>query len=550
MTPGLGRASWRDLALVVVLALTAHVLFSSLGFNPTDDGFVLAMSRRLLDGQVPHRDFISIRPVGSALLHAPLVLLGGEAVYWLGRLVAWFEFAATAWIWVVLLGRLMGRAWTWGERAVLTCIALILSAHTFPIMPWYTVDGLMLASLGLLLAGSSRTPVSATGCLLLGASALCKQNFLALLPLGLLFFRPARSLPCVLAAAAPILIYAACLVAMGASRDAVEQLGATTNVLGTSVWPWVGNPFLWCGAVAGVVILWMTAAEARAGQTVAPRLQTLGILAAAGLVLCAAATMLWHQQPYLRGGAFLIFGAALGVTAARWRRDGARDGRTRAGALVLFVAWASSVSLGYGSPALLAGALAVYFIASVCGPEWGGAGARTARFVAPGLAGLACLLALVWVVSRNRNIYHERPARELGFRLDGVLPGGKFIRTNRLTHAMMVDLRRAIERTEGRPFAIIPSFPGYWVKAAQRNPLSIDFADTYELSTPPLFERVVAELESLPPRGFIIMDKVDFRWIALGARPINDDDPFYTLVPYVRRHFRKVGETEWFELYQ
>lgn len=66
-----------DLILLGVLASVAHLLFSPLGFNPTDDGFVLAMSRRLLEGEVPHRDFISIRPVASAVFHKPLVALGG-----------------------------------------------------------------------------------------------------------------------------------------------------------------------------------------------------------------------------------------------------------------------------------------------------------------------------------------------------------------------------------------------------------------------------------------------------------------------------------------
>jgi hypothetical protein len=40
-----------------------------LGFNPTDEGFVLAGSYRILHGQVPHLDFISPRPAGSLVIH-------------------------------------------------------------------------------------------------------------------------------------------------------------------------------------------------------------------------------------------------------------------------------------------------------------------------------------------------------------------------------------------------------------------------------------------------------------------------------------------------
>src|SRR5206468_857052 len=60
-------------AFLTLVPLAAHALLSPLGFNPTDDGFVLAYSRRILLGQVPHRDFIMIRPALSPLLHAPLV---------------------------------------------------------------------------------------------------------------------------------------------------------------------------------------------------------------------------------------------------------------------------------------------------------------------------------------------------------------------------------------------------------------------------------------------------------------------------------------------
>src|SRR5918912_610006 len=74
---------------VAGVSLVAHLLFSSLGFNPTDDGFILAYSRRLLDGQVPHRDFISIRPVGSSYLHLIEVVIGGDYTLWISRLFVW-----------------------------------------------------------------------------------------------------------------------------------------------------------------------------------------------------------------------------------------------------------------------------------------------------------------------------------------------------------------------------------------------------------------------------------------------------------------------------
>src|SRR2546423_7312479 len=78
-------------SFLILIPLLAHWLFSWMGFTPTDDGFTLAYSRRLLAGQVPDRDFIIIRPFLSPLIHVPFVFFGGAYTFWLSRLFVWFE---------------------------------------------------------------------------------------------------------------------------------------------------------------------------------------------------------------------------------------------------------------------------------------------------------------------------------------------------------------------------------------------------------------------------------------------------------------------------
>ena len=56
------------LFFVTLVTALCHYLFSWIGFNPTDDGFVLSAARRILDGEIPHKDFVSIRPAGIGLL--------------------------------------------------------------------------------------------------------------------------------------------------------------------------------------------------------------------------------------------------------------------------------------------------------------------------------------------------------------------------------------------------------------------------------------------------------------------------------------------------
>ena len=64
-----------DILFILIVAAICHFLFSPYGFNPTDEGFVLSATNRVLHGQIPHVDFSSVRPLGYAYLHIPELLI-------------------------------------------------------------------------------------------------------------------------------------------------------------------------------------------------------------------------------------------------------------------------------------------------------------------------------------------------------------------------------------------------------------------------------------------------------------------------------------------
>lgn len=97
-----------SVAFLLIVPTLAHLLFSWRGFAPVDDGFTLAYSRRILEGQVPHRDFVIIRPFVSPLLHTPFVLFGGDYTYWISRFFVWFQFACISWAWVCVMAKGIG----------------------------------------------------------------------------------------------------------------------------------------------------------------------------------------------------------------------------------------------------------------------------------------------------------------------------------------------------------------------------------------------------------------------------------------------------------
>lgn len=548
--PALGERIWSIAFALILLPLIAHLAFSSLGFNPMDDGFILASSRRLLDGQVPHRDFISIRPVGSPLLHLPEVMVGGDATFWLGRLAVWFEFALIAWIWTRLFRASSGRGSSTVEAFAATCVAFVLTSHNFPLMPWHTVDGLALVSIGTLLAVASPRTSKVAGYALLGAAALCKQNFLPVAPLAVLILGDHRRWYAWAATLAAPVLYAVALFALQATPAAWEQLSAQTDLPLVGVLPYVSNRFLYGGLVLGAGATALALGGRGRRQRQSTRWPALGLALVFGTLLGVGLTMNRDDYFYLDYASFLLFGTALGALASRVWLRGWSSRSARLASLALLTAWIASLSLGYRTPALAAGPLAAFLLAGATEPLRSPEQSRGSGRLALTTAALAIALLSVWAVARRQHVYHDRPAHELTRRLDGVLPGGRFLRTNANTWAVMADLRRAVELTRGRPYAIVADFAGYWVRAPQRNPLPIDWPQTLELCQPPLLQRVTRALEARRGHGVVIVQKVYAADLAQGFVPIGKGNSYYYVIDYVRSMFQKSGETTWFEIYE
>ncbi len=542
--------SWLAVLTLLVLPLAAHLTFSTLGFNPTDDGFVLAASRRLLDGEVPHRDFISIRPAGSPLLHAPEVLFGGAATFWIARGLVWLEIAWIAWAWTQLARSLPGRRASTLAAFSGAAIAFVLTSHTFPVMPWHTTDGLALVSAGLLLARSSLPPTRLAGYALLGASALCKQNFVVAVPLAMAILGDWRRWSCWAAALAPLLLYGGFLLTMRAGAPALAQMGSQSDFVTSGVLPFVSNLWFVVGLGTGLLALGLGLTGLRGRPLRARAAWMSGAVVVAVGMLGAGLTVDRGRGLYSDGGSFLLFGMALGALASCAATLGARDPCTRLGALAVSIAWAASVSVGYRTPALASAPLAIFLIASASAPFRRAEPSRRATFPAVTFALVALALVSVWFVARLRFVYRDRPAWELTRRLDDVLPGGRFLRTNENTFELMADLERAIQLTRGRPFAIVADFAAYWVKAPRRNPLPIDWPQTTELNRPELMDRVTRALEARRGAECVIVQRTYTANVPGGFRPLRPGNPYYYVVDFVRGRFRRTGETTYFDIYE
>lgn len=538
----------RALFFLIGIPLVLQFLYAWMGFNPTDDGFILAYSRRVLNGQIPHLDFISIRPAGSAYLH--LTELGaGDYTIWFSRLVVWFQLTCIVWTWMQIFARRLQLRLTVLDEFVFVTIGLALSAHSFPLMVWHTIDALFLSSLGALLATIAPTRAKWVGYFLIGAAYLCKQNFLLVAPAALFLLGDARNWRAWLALAVPGLVYVGYLGISGALPAAINQLGAQTELQKYGIDRFVYYIELRVPLLLGALAMLLAFGVFGSGALK----QTLRAQWVLGALL--AVYPIYRALVALPGGNFTeapvfeLFGATLGaVLFFLLPRVGHWDS-FRFGLLALLIVWASAISIGYNTPALGAGILAIVLVAYIYRSSNRLPYAAWQRWL-PLSAGLVlvCVGIFQFNTTRQTLIYREQPAQQLTAPLDGILIGGRGIKTNSNTAAFLQDLNTAISQTNGTRYAIVPDLAAYWVQAPHPNPLPIDWTLFIELNNPLLIERVTGALNQERGSFVIIAQKVQAESLAQGFFPFAN--PAYSpIANAVRKTFQPLGATRFFELY-
>lgn len=539
---------------IVIVPISAHFLFSWMGFNPTDDGFTLAYSRRILEGQVPHRDFIIIRPFISPLMHTPFVLLGGDYTFWISRLFVWFQIALISWIWTCIIDQFLREPFSIIEKPLIALIAFAFSSNCFPIMAWHTIDGLFLSSIGLFICLKERKSSKLIGYALIGAAYLCKQSYILMAPMVIITLGDWRKIKYWIAICMPGIIYLFYLYSFGAIPDAVLQLGSQSRIVSVGFKSYITKWMTLLGIVAGYFLMRISIGYPELRTTI-NRLKPIALSMLYGIPTLGATICLGLSGRISLTGlyslfstSFGLFGMVMGVTLYFFVENVKESRRQiQAGLLVLVAAWSVSISLGYNSPVLASGILVALLIAYAC--SFSQPLKRSTRLFI--ILFTTIIVTFSFITARHNFIYREKSKSYLTQPIDGLLPGGKLIKTNINTYEFLGDLKNAINIAGyyDMSYAIIPDLAGYWVKSTQVNPLPIDWAQGTELNQQELVDRVIRSLKNQRGDIIILVQKVNASTLAAGFVPIPDND-YFAIVRYVRTNFIEFNQTEFFDLYR
>lgn len=442
---------------------------------------MLSYGYRILHGQIPHLDFISPRPVGSSVLHLVDFLIPGPLLL-TSRLVALSEMTAIALLFGALVFRSAPARWNIWQIS-LVVIALIVDLHTFPLMAWYTIDGVLLSLTGFVLlrtadAGRDRR---CAGLLLCGLALTTKQSFfLAPIAATLLASWPClrtgtaaflrRFVSSALISAIPITLMVVVLVGLGAGPAVRTQLFNAGSVDFLAVF---GPSGLWAlplGAlVVGAVVVGRTSLWSEGTQSTLVRhwssaalvVVTLVILISEGLSLDGE----WGNE---------LFTVLLAYVVVRLTLTRRLDVDA---ALVLALGWMASLSWGYAVADLCAGGI----VLTIAWRAWMLARDRVSlsaqmRVISGVAAAVVALIAVTWgVAARQSSIYRDRPAAQLTAQLSSVAAPLTGLVSTAMTMQYLDDLKTCVREHPAAWVAVLPDNPSLYMIMGWRNPFPIDW---------------------------------------------------------------------------
>ena len=569
MKPGMHAQKKRQRIIslgMLALFLMYAVCYAPYGMDTTDFGFFYGYPWRIVQGQVPYRDFYFITPPAALYWHAFwLAVTPDKIVVLAGKVGFLAELAAASWMGTLYLARVFDCERMELPLPLLAALGFVWSVHSFPPMPWHTVDGVFFGSAALL-AGISGWPLLAGICA--GACMLSKQSFLFVpLAVAIMVFccreRRRETLFCLTGTALALCVHYAVLRYWGAweafclqttgQLDRNEALKAGIGIYITQNWLLPGLAFAPC-ALWRLPTLFSRFFPARSVSSVLQRLQKtplpvffqpvpLYFVMLTGMYL----KMVMEEKSWIGFGDswptfLMVIGGLCVLFPATFLREHLKNGMpgerlspsVRASiALVaaLTLSWSAGISGGYKIPAF--GALPLIFCAILVHRLLGG---RTRSVV---WLMLVCGLVMFRVGYEYPYVFPVRPMPRASLVHDAgqIYPKASGVYVDAEMLAKLRELRDLRER-HGANYKTLPAFPLAYFLNGDVPAYPAEWVMDWWING-----RVEENYKLLMERDVVVFMERD-------QMDVESPDAYasrrYSIPIRVRREWRKVDETEHF----
>ncbi len=534
------------------------------GFNPTDEGVVLAQSWRIINGEIPHKDFISIRPAASGYLHAVNFIFPGPLV----TNARWFVLGQFFLIALILSGFVFNiLSKKYGKPKLSIFLSLLVAGFTlttlnYNLYSWTTIDAIFWSVLAIpFILTSKKTWHIILGLIFLSFAALSRQTFVLVAAAGFLYilisfkknFR--KSIPIILAGAIPFFAYLILLVANSSTADFLQQMTGRTEFFETAILQFakrfafgLSTPLnLICLIVSGILFI----NRKKDFPKIFFEKGFHAIIAVIyGTFAIYHAIIYFNSTQDILSLPFELFFMLLFLSILHWVILPKSKELRNISIAVLFISWASAISLGDNTPVFATGILFILIMA-LSADIFLNKSTKISPFIRNQFLyiPLSLIIIVLGYFSQEKYNYRDNSAVELVNGLDNAcLEFGK-IKTNPAMinyycslNDIFQNLPDAINNT-----IVFPNNAMFYPIMQSKNPISLDWLSANEYIGQE--DRMKTDLEKLKRRDLIyfIVDKNDLRkisdnntiviytndlvynFIINNCEKINSDNEFFTV---------------------
>lgn len=555
------------MGVILVAVLSALSFVQLQGFNPSDDGVILAQSFRILNGQIPHVDFIAIRPAFSAYLHTLDFMLSGALVpnsRWVVVVEHLIIACTFSFIWVDGM-----KAWSPGfKRVIFVSSSLLLfwmSGIRILPFPWTTIDAILFSSVGMVFYYRYQKDAkniwrnAGLSLLFFALAALSRQTFAIvfavvslLILIDLLRNRNYKALLFIfLIGAAPFLLYSVMLMAFGGLSDFFTQITSQSSFYETGIQKYLDvisqSRFIDLNTIVLVIAIPAYFLIKR------ERFKVL-IITVTNVYFLGLALYLGHQlsigTPKTASEiSFELFWMLVGILLLKAMVSYGNK-RVVLGFLFLLIAWVSSISIGVNSPVFAAGFLLMTTIYLALD---GIAALRDVSFMKY-LELTGIVLASVFLMHRNYRSqqyfnYRDLNDTRLTTELSAFEDFGS-IQTNPNTAKYYRELKVILNEQPNieNNFVCVPNNAIVYPLTANQNPMPLDWLQPaeypgYEDEVNKAFKKLIHDKKT-----YIIWDKLNSKQMAYGRS--DEVHSKYGYADVIKNSCEIIYESEHFYVYR
>ncbi|MBK6274180.1 MAG: hypothetical protein IPF58_05455 [Saprospirales bacterium] len=150
--------------------------------------------------------------------------------------------------------------------------------------------------------------------------------------------------------------------------------------------------------------------------------------------------------------------------------------------ITLLIGWCVSISVGYNSPALFIGGIISLFLLNIFNQK-----KSTDKI----LFTFVLISCISFYFVRTQNIYRDLPAKNLTYKLDGIVDGACGIKTNLTTYKVLVELNLLKKKYPN--ILVLPDFTACNILHSHQSKILTEWPNKTEIPNEKILQKVVSK---------------------------------------------------------